>query len=65
MTFQLDGNAYIIITIIMIMIIITGVPSLPDFPGVSQKQISISRLLELEQDLPEVLYPQLFHVEIT
>jgi len=43
----------------------SGVPSLQEFMGVSQKQVSISRLPELEQDLPEVLNPQLFHGEIT
>jgi len=44
---------------------IGGVPSLPEFTGVFRKQVSISRLPELEQHLQEVLNPQLFHVEMT
>jgi len=47
------------------IIINTGVPSLPEFPGVSWKQMSIFQLPELEQDRPEVLNSLLFHVEIT
>ena len=42
-----------------------GVPSLPEFPGVSWKRASILRLAKLEQDLPEVKNQQLFHDEIT
>jgi len=39
------------------------VPTLPEFLAVSRKQMSISCLPEPEQDLPEVLNPQLFHAD--
>ena len=35
-------------------------PSLPEFPGVFRKQVSISQLPELEQDLPKFVNPQFF-----
>jgi len=39
--------------------------SLQEFPEISQKQVSISGLPELDQHLPEGLNPELFHVEVT